>query len=139
MRLPGPGDGADPTRAASPRVLEEALVQGSAESRHPMVRARPDHVDVGLVGAIRADEPDEEADEPPTVVLDDPRRAGEVLEPQPRQDVVEPAAAPPVVDLPDDDGVVGFDRASEPQVVAHRAASQARTPAAANSTRTSGP
>ena len=52
---------------------------------------------------------------------------------------MEPAAAPPIVDLSNDDGVVGFHRTPEPQVVAHRAASHARIAAAANSTRTSGP
>ncbi len=75
----------------------------------------------------------------PAGILGDPRGPGEVLEPQARQDVVEPSAAPPVVDLADDRAVVRLGRAAEPEVVAHRAASQAMTPAAANSTRTSGP
>ena len=44
---------------------------------------------------------------------DDPRRPGEVLEPQPRQQVVQPPAAPPVIDLADDPGVIGLGRPPE--------------------------
>src|SRR4029450_3229519 len=104
-----------------------------------MWRARPVHMCVGLVGLVVAVQPDEEADRAAARVLGHPRGPGEMLEPQPRQDVVEEAAPPPVVDLRADHGVVGLRRAAETELVAHRAASQAITPAAANSTRTSGP
>ena len=75
MRLPGQVTA--PTRRA-PRA--RASSKKRSYSARPSPRRRwfglvADHVDVGLVGAIRADEPDEEADQPPVVVLGDPRRA----------------------------------------------------------------
>ena len=75
-------------------------------------------------------------------VLDEPRRPGEVLEPQPRQQVVQAPAAPPVIDLADDPGVVGFGRPAERErrrLVGHRAVHAAATAAATAWSGTSGP
>ena len=63
-----------------------------------MVRAGADHVDVRLVGPVGADEADQEADQPAVAVLGHPRRPGEVLEPQAREQLVHVPPAPPVVD-----------------------------------------
>ena len=74
MRLPGHVIAVDPANAARSDVLEEALVERAAEAAPAVVRAGRDHVDVGLVGVVRADEPDEEADDRPGRVLGHPRR-----------------------------------------------------------------
>ena len=87
-RLPGHVTARHPADATRPDVGEEPLVERPPEPAPPMVRARADHVDVGLVRPVRADEPDEEADQPIPLVLGDPGRAREVLEPQPRQEGV---------------------------------------------------
>ncbi len=53
-------------------------------------------------------------------VLDDPRSAGEVLEPQAQEQRVEAPPAPPVVDPADEAAVVGLDRAAEAELGGHR-------------------
>src|SRR4029079_946936 len=117
---------------------EESLVEHPAEPRAAVVRARADHVDVRLVRSVRADEADEETHDP-VVILRDPGRPGEVLEPQPGQEQVHPATTPPVIDAVDEDTVIGLDRTAQANVAAHRAATQATTAPTTSSTMTSGP
>src|SRR4051794_16790966 len=86
---------------------------------------------------VRADEPDEEAERPAVLVLGEPRRAGKMLEPQPREHLLHLATAPPLVHVPDEHAMVGVDRAAEtnaggggtggghPRPVAHRPLTQA--------------
>jgi len=93
----------------------------------------------GLLGTIRANEADEEADQLAARILGDPRRPAEGLEPEPREERVDLPATPPIVDLADETRMVGLDRAAQDDAVGHRAASQLRSAAAPNSSGTSGP
>ena len=81
-RLPGQVTALTSLDAAGTDVVEEALVEGSTEAVVAPVGVRPDHVDVGRPRMLGADEADEEADDPPVGAFGDPRRLGEVLEPQ---------------------------------------------------------
>src|SRR5436190_1090096 len=72
-------------------------------------------------------------------ILGDPRRPSEVLEPQSRQELVDRATAPPLVDLGDEAAMVSLDRPTEVDRIRHRAATHAATTAAATSTGTSSP
>ena len=93
---------------------------------------------------VGADEPDDEPVEPAILGLGDPRRPGEVLEPEAREQRPHPAAAaPPLVDDVDDGGIVGLGGPAEAHVAAafdgHRAATQATTTAMIACAGTSGP
>lgn len=96
-------------------------------------------MDPGLLGTIGTYEPDEKPDDMTAGILGHPRGPREVLEPEAWQRLMDAATAPRVVDPGHDPGVVGLDRSVEPDPVGHRAASQATTPAVANSTGMSGP
>ena len=134
-----PGDRHHASRATCPDVLEEALVEPAAEAGPPVVRARADHVDIGIVGVIRADEPDQEPDGTAAIVLGDPRRPGEVLEPQAGEQLVDLPPAPPLIDQADEARMIGLGGAAEADVVAHRAVSHATIAAVANWSGTRGP
>ena len=93
-------DGGDRSSGATiPDVFEELVVQRAADALPSVVGAYPDHVDAGLVGVVRADKSDQEADDPITFVLGDPGRAGEVPERRTRQTMMGRSIAPPLVDL----------------------------------------
>src|SRR6185369_16622252 len=94
-------------------VLEEPLVQGPPEATAAQVRVRRDEVAIRGIGLVRRQEPDQKAREAPVPGLGQPRGTGEVLQPQPRQQVVQLATAPPLVDDGGDPRVVGLGRASE--------------------------
>src|SRR5262245_18345339 len=97
-----------------------------------MVRVDADHVDIRLVRPIRADEADQEPHEMSVVVRADPRGPVEMLEPGPRQQLVEWAAAPPIVDAANEHAMIGLHGASEADPgrrghrLGHRATTQAR-------------
>ena len=77
--------------------------------------------------------------EPAVAVLGDPRRPGEVLEPQAQEQLVHVPPAPPVVDVADEPRVIGLDRPAQPDVAAHRAPIQAAIAATTSWPGTSGP
>src|SRR5215212_9659153 len=126
-------------------VVEESVVELPAEPASPLVRVRPDHVDVADRRIVGADEADEEPDQSAIGPFDDPRGSGEMLEPQSRQELVDPPAAPPLVDARHDRRVVRLGRPAEARFVgvarcpAHRDPTRAPAAAATTSSATSGP
>src|SRR4051794_22025127 len=132
-----PGDSGHAAGAPRSRVSDEVLVEQPTKPAVPVIRADADHMDVGVVRMVGADEADEEGDRAGVGILGDPRRPSEVLEPESRQELVHRATAPPVVDLDDEAAMVSLDRATEADRLRHRAATHAPTTAAAASTGTS--
>src|SRR5438309_733684 len=140
----GPGDRLHPSDAPPGDVVEEQPIERRSQAVTPPVRVRCDHVDVGSVGIVGADEADEEAEKLAIAVLGDPGRAGEVLEPQPEQEVPHPAATPPLVDERHDRRVIrlrGPAKADRRPIerLAHRDAAAASPPAARSSSGTRKP
>ena len=117
----GPRDRPDPDDATAADVVEEPAVELPAQAAPPPVRVGPDHVDVGRRWIVGADEADEEAHRPAGLRFGEPRRPGEVLEPEAREQRMDHlAAAPPFVDDRDDRAVVGLDGPPEAEVGASR-------------------
>ena len=119
--MPGQVTRRHATRAARPDVLEEALVQRPAEAAAADGSgSSPTMWTYASSGWSGLTNPTRKPTGRPLVVLGDPRRAGEMLEPQPREELVHLAAAPPLVDLADEHGVVGLDRAAEADLAGAR-------------------
>ena len=62
-----------------------------------------------------------------------------MLEPQLRKELMEPATAPPFVDLLDQPSVIGLDRPAESDLAAHRELHRLTIAPMTNSSGTSGP
>lgn len=149
--ISGPQDGFDPERAGLPRIGEEMIDQQSSEVLSPGGRVNADGVEHCTPRLSGRQEADQEACDPrlrgrhpwpscrSIAGLSDPRLVREVAEPQARQEALDHASIPPLVNETGERRVVVLRRSPEPRGDQFRTGSGPRPPRLAHERHRIGP